>query len=438
MTRSTLDTREKTIKLTVYGTTAAAAFILVLLSISVLALDNHHAAPRLWVAACVLIALATSCALIIKNHVRSAGVVLLSVCYGVAFSSAIAWTINTPFTILMFGATILLSGSLFGSRAILPASLSTIAALIAVQSFTHVGLIESSVVHFSEGSTPADVAAYTAILSVFGLLAWVSGFEIEKNIKHLRHAQARLKEQNRLISNELQGEKEKLHQAQLEELATIYHFADIGRKSTALLHDLANQLAEIVLVDGGQALAKESRQTINSIEKLLKDFRGTLEENKQIEINPRQVVQKCADHLSGKLAKERITISLPESLKPATVYGDPLLLCQALEVLINNSIQAYRRSPKTKNRQMRITLRNSQKYIYIHVEDNAGGIPKEVRRHLFKLSDSSHSHGHGIGLYVSHQIITQHFGGQLRIIHQEQKKSTSTFEIRLPRYNLTA
>ena len=63
-------------------------------------------------------------------------------------------------------------------------------------------------------------------------------------------------------------------------------------------------------------------------------------------------------------------------------------------------------------RKLSITCHKENKRIYIEVQDNAGGIPKNIINHIFKpnVTTKPEGKGTGIGLYMSAQIVTKSNG----------------------------
>jgi len=79
--------------------------------------------------------------------------------------------------------------------------------------------------------------------------------------------------------------------------------------------------------------------------------------------------------------------------------------------LINNSIDAFNEH-EIIARKLSITCISDNKQIIIKVQDNAGGIPTNIIKHVFKpnVTTKPEGKGTGIGLYMSAQIITKNNG----------------------------
>ncbi len=79
--------------------------------------------------------------------------------------------------------------------------------------------------------------------------------------------------------------------------------------------------------------------------------------------------------------------------------------------LINNSIDAFNEN-NIQGRELSIRCHKKEKHIIIEVEDNAGGIPKNIINHIFKpnVTTKPEGKGTGIGLYMSSQIVTKYNG----------------------------
>ncbi|MCL1894798.1 MAG: ATP-binding protein [Holophagaceae bacterium] len=110
---------------------------------------------------------------------------------------------------------------------------------------------------------------------------------------------------------------------------------------------------------------------------------------------------------------------------PATAswHGDPDLLRQVAVNLLQNSLRAMEDCPKPK-----LTLTASKETIdsklcwHIALGDNGCGIPKDSLSRIFDPFYSTFGGGTGLGLAVSHRIITAHNG----ILHVESEAGKGT------------
>ena len=90
---------------------------------------------------------------------------------------------------------------------------------------------------------------------------------------------------------------------------------------------------------------------------------------------------------------------------------------------------------------IRISIKNSGKFLEISVIDTGVGIEYEDQDKLFKLfgflQDTHHlnTHGIGLGLVISEQIVKQ-FGGRITFESVPKEGSTFTFTFKLEQENL--
>jgi signal transduction histidine kinase len=81
----------------------------------------------------------------------------------------------------------------------------------------------------------------------------------------------------------------------------------------------------------------------------------------------------------------------------------------ALANLLHNALQA---SPKGK--EVRLLVRHDQAILYMVVEDEGAGIPKEHLDRIFQPFFTTKPQGTGLGLAITHQIVKDH-GGDIRV-----------------------
>lgn len=127
-------------------------------------------------------------------------------------------------------------------------------------------------------------------------------------------------------------------------------------------------------------------------------------------------------------AQVRINLDLRDNLE-AWVSADKEQLMRVFINLVKNAMQAI---PEGREGEIRISLYSHEKDVYrVSVRDNGKGVPDEIREKLFRPNFTTKSSGMGMGLAISHSIITS-FGGRLwydTVLHQG-----STFWVELPRY----
>jgi len=143
----------------------------------------------------------------------------------------------------------------------------------------------------------------------------------------------------------------------------------------------------------------------------LNEFRNFLRpstKNENFHINT--VIQNVQILMKDELIAQNLHIDLDIDTK-IEIFGNKNEFKHLFINLINNSIDAYNEH-EIVSRKIIIRCYKENKKIYIEVEDNAGGIPKNIINHIFKpnVTTKAEGKGTGIGLYMSSQIVTKNHG----------------------------
>lgn len=110
------------------------------------------------------------------------------------------------------------------------------------------------------------------------------------------------------------------------------------------------------------------------------------------------------------------------------INGDVNSLVQVINNMISNAIQAYNGEP---NKDIDLTVEQSDNNVIISIRDYGCGMSKEVKAKLFKeMITTKGKNGTGLGLFMSYSTIKAHFRGDIRF-ESEAGKGT-TFQIILP------
>lgn len=221
--------------------------------------------------------------------------------------------------------------------------------------------------------------------------------------------------------------------------------ASVGRLASAIAHEINNPLTPIILnlelvledLRAGRMVnwedveaTYESAQRIKRIVEQVLQFTRKSNANhpNNIEVvDIAQVINTVAKLSRNYLQQDGISLEVVMEEKLPVVHGSRDQLEQVLLNLLLNARDALVGGGK-------IYIRASRQAgnLLIEVEDNGKGIPSEILAHLFEpFTTTKDENGSGLGLFVTHEIITNH-QGTIDVI-SEEKKGTR-FTIRLPYY----
>lgn len=170
----------------------------------------------------------------------------------------------------------------------------------------------------------------------------------------------------------------------------------------------------------------------NSMSKTIDDFRNFFKPNKEREpfiLN--RLVEKTLELVESTFEHNNISIER-NILGEIKVYGFPNEFSQTLLNVLNNAKDALVEN-KITNANVNINILEETKYGVITIEDNAGGIPKEIIEKIFEpyFTTKEEGKGTGIGLYMSKIIIEQNMNGKLLA---SNVNDGAKFVIKIPLY----
>lgn len=147
-------------------------------------------------------------------------------------------------------------------------------------------------------------------------------------------------------------------------------------------------------------------------------------EREQVDISAivRTVAERSIERLSDK---KQITLTIN---KPVIGSFDKLRIEQAIINLLSNAIKYGNNKP------IYVTVKSGEEVAKIIVADNGIGIPADQQKKIFNRFERAVSSrdykGLGVGLYITHQIISAH-NGKIKVESQVNKGTTFTIELPL-------
>ncbi len=149
---------------------------------------------------------------------------------------------------------------------------------------------------------------------------------------------------------------------------------------------------------------------INYMSQTIDDFTNFFKKDtKKVEFCPREIIEDALKLIEGRLKQNKVNVEV-EFIKTESILGYRSEFSQVILNIINNAIDVLKERD-IKNRKIWIRIRGKK----IEIEDNAGGVPEEIKDKIFEpyFTTKFQSQGTGIGLYMSKVIINQHFNGEL-------------------------
>ena len=208
------------------------------------------------------------------------------------------------------------------------------------------------------------------------------------------------------------------HKRLQSELEINRRLAALGEMTGGLAHQLRNSLAAISgfcqllqkktgaesdLGEIAGSIRTEAAASATMVSRFL-TFSKPLSLTEEI-IDIGRIINECLDKCFPAAQEKSAAITLRAAGNDGAILGDSLLLKEAFGNLIDNAVEAVGAGGR-----VGILLDMSGAEVSIAIADDGPGIPPAIRDKLFTPFVSSKPSGTGLGLALSHKIITLHHG----------------------------
>jgi two-component system sensor histidine kinase AtoS len=207
----------------------------------------------------------------------------------------------------------------------------------------------------------------------------------------------------------------------------------LGEMSAGIAHELRNPMAVIAgylnllakKQDGaGRAVIKDVLSEISGMNRIIGDlltFARPTSLNRTA-VNMRELIETCVSTvLLARGADARIATVL--ELGEENAFVDEVLMRQALGNLVQNAVEAMPDGGT-------LTVRSQRdRALVIIIKDTGAGVPREQYRKIFLPFFTTKDTGVGMGLALTHKIVTAH-GGRVEV--ESREGSGTTFTLIVP------
>jgi signal transduction histidine kinase len=227
-----------------------------------------------------------------------------------------------------------------------------------------------------------------------------------------------------------------------EEVALKDKMATLGEMSAGLAHELRNSMGAIL--GFVKLLKREKDQPVSqnrtvdaifseamSMESMLQRFLAFAKpyQLKIDKVDLVKVIEECHASVQGLMKDRKITFELGTDPHLIPILGDPLLLKQSFQNLMQNSIDAMPDGGRLSVSLRRDRLPFDKEVVSTEISDTGCGIPKEIQDKIFNPFFTSKEKGTGLGLSLVKKFMGLHNG---KIELESRPGEGTTFAIHLP------
>jgi signal transduction histidine kinase len=291
-----------------------------------------------------------------------------------------------------------------------------------------------------------DSVVLVIMLILISVLAWLSNREIEKSLHRARRSEADLRRERDQLEIIVEERTRQLREAQLEKMAQMYRFVEIGKSASGLFHDLVNPLTLVSLnLDKLSKSHKAPGQKIEDTTVLLeRALIGTKKLESFVQAARKQVqnqevlvtfsiveeIEQSIQMLQYRAKQLRIRLEFhPKS--DVTLYGNVIKFSQVMTNLISNAIDAYE-GKRQSDKVVQIDVIKERREIVLTVTDFGQGIDPKHLPYIFEplFSTKRVDRGIGMGLSIAKDIIEKDFKGTISV--DSELHVGTTFRVIIP------
>jgi signal transduction histidine kinase len=376
-----------------------------------------------------------------KGFIKTASGIFLLCLFLLATYMGYRWGIDLPVSMLAYAILIVMAGILISSHFAFISTMVIIVTMGGLGYMNQTGIVSPNRYWRGQQWGYVDVFITALIFFVIAVVSWLSNREIEKSLRRARKSEMELKKERDLLETTVEVRTREIKAIQAEKISQLYRFAEFGRLSSGVFHDLINPLTAISLtmeklkssnrqaiLDRGEVVSPQVSEASEYVDKAVKATKKledlviavrkqlTRQENNTV-FSLNEEIEYVIDVLSYKAQKAGVQIQfLPATT--VTFFGDAIKFNQVALNLITNAIDAYEDIVMgTNKKKIIVVLEEKHNAIVFSVEDFGMGVLPEYIVKIFDpfFTTKAQGKGIGIGLSMTKHIIEKEFKGTISI-----------------------
>jgi len=378
-----------------------------------------------------------------QGWLKTAAVLFITVFTLPMIYSFLTWGADLPAALILAVLVIVLSGILLGAKPIFISTFLISAFLIILSQQQSSGNIPVESYWRASPIQVGDAIAHSVLLLIISSVAWIFCREINKSLKRARLSEKLLKEERDSLEITVEKRTKELLNLETEKITQLYRFAEFGRLSSGIFHDLINPLSAVSLnleqiqtetdnkIMSAKLYLDQALKATHKMENLIASIKKQINRENSITLfSINQEIAESLEILAYKARRAQVEINFPRT-NSIELRGDALKFGQIIVNLLANAIEACE---VTDQKKVVILLLEHSSDINIIIKDSGTGISSENLQKIFKPFFSTkkiQGQGLGIGLAMTKEIIERDFNGTIEVT--SELNHGTKFLIKLPK-----
>ncbi len=380
-----------------------------------------------------------------RGLIKVAATLLLATFFLPMIYSFLIWGADLPAGLLLAVLVITISGILLGARFAFSSTLLISLIIIVITDVQARGLLPVQSYWRGEPAQLGDAISYSILLFIIATIAWLFCRTINQSLKRAQKSEKLLREERDLLEIKVEERTREIRELQTEKINQLYRFAEFGRLSSGIFHDLINPLTAVSLnleqikaeadskILDAKSYLSQALLATNKMEGLIASIKKQISRESIVEkFSLNKECEQIIEILSYKAHRSQVALKL---LAEGEIFlkNDAIKFGQIITNLLANAIEACHEQP-TKN--ISISLVEKINEVEIVVTDSGIGIKTENLSKIFEPFFSTKKitgQGLGLGLASTKNIIEKDFEGKIKVLSRLGKGSS--FIINLPKIN---
>jgi len=372
-----------------------------------------------------------------KGFYRIAIYVFLTLYFIATTYGAAHWGVELPMVAISYTVMIVISSILVSTR--FAFLFTTIISLtIVLITYLQIHNVLHPILHWKIATIQNTDSIELAIIFFLVVgISWLSNREIERSLKRAHASEKALLEERDLLEIKVEERTRKLKETQGDKISQLYKFAEFGKLSSGIFHDLMNTLNVVVInatrvedspehlpefknyLHKTVAASKRMGIYIDSVRKQIADNNALTAFSLEHEISD------AIDILHYRAREAQVVFNL-HAKDDIVINGNAFKFYQVVLNLLSNAVDACEHTGRQNTINIIIAMGSDKKSATLIIRDNGCGIPISNIDTIFNQFFTTKSYGKGMGLGLSQtkQIVEQEFDGTIKVTSTEHKGST--------------